>query len=202
MTRDAREIANAFVISDIARRWRNGQCTDEAFADAIARVLEQEHAEHDRRVTELIVANNREVERRRKAEEEAERLRAAAREAAERAHEWQPIETAQKDSQSVWLYGRAITYDGWSRDGACVIGQWREAGYWEILWGAPREKKCEPTHWLPLTPPLPTQKPPSSLQELLERELRDRLIVASDVSVPPHPQTDGAEERAAEEKSR
>jgi hypothetical protein len=66
--------------------------------------------------------------------------------------EWQPIETAPKDGTTVIAY-RPTTpphVEGMHY----VEGSW----YWSYDGDGPNEFDVQPTHWLPLTPPLTAER--------------------------------------------
>lgn len=123
--------------------WRNGRlfCRDENTAKepihAKSLILKYIRSDlHDRRVTELLEANNRLVEENRK-------LKNAAQE------KWQPIETAPKAQRVLVWSGEEQYCAHWAKnpftnDEAWIVAEWGDDGDQALV---------KPTHWMPLPEP-------------------------------------------------
>ena len=67
--------------------------------------------------------------------------------------EWQPIETAPKDGTHVWLFGTALSFDGYERANAMVIGMWVSEKWRIVALGQPREMEIKAERWQLLPQP-------------------------------------------------
>lgn len=70
-------------------------------------------------------------------------------------NEWQPIESAPRENDIVWLCEGGAVYQGFYSNKENYYGEtgWYDTYYLNDLWYS--EHPANPSHWMPITPPDP-----------------------------------------------